>query len=147
MPDSLLPHGLSDALRQLALDAESATGEVVAKLGDICEAAAKRNVGSGGAHKAGTPTPARRGSGPAVITGDLRRAVTHEMVGPATVHVGPADIPHRAAKSGWKAPRANSGQIGKYVEDLGYVWLSPAVDEMIDVSDQAVGDALSVVRW
>lgn len=33
-----------------------------------------------GAHKYGTPTPARPGTGPAVISGTLRRSITHTPV-------------------------------------------------------------------
>ena len=120
---------------------------IVARLGDICEAAAKLNVGEGGAHKAGTTTSASKGRGPAVVTGDLRRAVTHEMTGAHTVRVGAADIPHRAEKAGWKAPRATSGQIGGYVEEAGYPWLKPALDETVAVSEMAVTAILREVRW
>jgi hypothetical protein len=33
-----------------------------------------------GAHRRGTPTPARPGTGPAVISGTLRRSITHSPV-------------------------------------------------------------------
>lgn len=42
----------------------------------VAERQAKINASSG-AHKRGTPTPARPGSGPAVISGTLRRSLTH----------------------------------------------------------------------
>ena len=48
------------------------------------EKQAKINA-STGSHKYGTPTPARPGAGPAVISGTLRRSLTHEpvrMLGP-----------------------------------------------------------------
>ena len=45
----------------------------------VVEKQAKINASSG-AHKYGTPTPARPGTGPAVISGTLRRAITHTPV-------------------------------------------------------------------
>jgi len=45
----------------------------------IAEAQAKRNA-STGAHKYGTPTPARPGTGPARISGNLVRSITHSDV-------------------------------------------------------------------
>jgi hypothetical protein len=56
---------------------------------------AKITVMEGGTHRAGTKTPASPGSGPALITGQLRRSISHaEVVGPAgvfAVRIGPAD--------------------------------------------------------
>jgi hypothetical protein len=43
------------------------------------ERQAKINA-NGGSHKRGTPTPARPGSGPAIISGTGRRAITHTPV-------------------------------------------------------------------
>lgn len=45
----------------------------------VVEKQAKINASSG-AHKYGTKTPARPGTGPAVISGTLRRAITHTPV-------------------------------------------------------------------
>ena len=121
---------------------------VMERLGAVCEAAAKGHIGEGGAHTGGTPTGARRGSGPAVVTGALRRAVTHELVGAKTVRIGAADIPHPAEKAGWKAPRATSGQIGGYLEEVwGYPWLQPAVDETQLAAEAVVSEALKAINW
>lgn len=49
---------------------------VLSQLGALTERQAKINA-SVGAHKRGTPTPARPGTGPAVISGTLRRSITH----------------------------------------------------------------------
>jgi hypothetical protein len=138
VPGSLLPHGLSETLARLGVEADAAMTPLMERLGDICEAAAKLHIGDGGAHKAGTPTTARKGGGPAVVTGALRRAVTHEMTGPKTVRVGAADIPHPPEKPTWKAPKATSGQIGGYVEAAGYPWLQPAVDDTALVTEAEV---------
>lgn len=49
------------------------------QLANAIERQAKVNA-SVGAHRRGTPTPARPGTGPAVISGTLRRAITHSPV-------------------------------------------------------------------
>jgi hypothetical protein len=46
------------------------------------EREAKLNVGKGGTHKYGTRTPASAGGPPALISGTLRRAITHSPVVP-----------------------------------------------------------------
>jgi hypothetical protein len=51
----------------------------VSQLALAIERQAKVNA-STGAHKRGTPTPARPGTGPAVISGTLRRSLTHSPV-------------------------------------------------------------------
>ena len=143
----LLPHGLSESLARLAVAADAATGPIVQRLGVVCEAEAKLRIGQGGAHKAGTRTTATKGAGPAVITGALRRAVTHEMVGTATVRVGAADTPHPAEKAGWKAPKASSGAIGGYVERRGYPWLQPALDATIAAAEPEINAVLRELPW
>ena len=69
-----------------AIDGQAqAKGEqVITALALVIESQAKTNA-SAGSHAYGTPTPASPGSGPAVISGTLRRALTHEpvrMLGP-----------------------------------------------------------------
>jgi len=144
---SLLPHGLSESLARLAVAADAAKGPIVQRLGAVCEVEAKRRIGSGGAHKAGTPTTASKGGGPAVVTGALRRAVTYEMVGTATVRIGAADIPHPPEKSRWKAPKASSGQIGGFVERKGYPWLQPALDATIAAAEPEINAILRELPW
>jgi hypothetical protein len=51
----------------------------LAELALVVEKQAKINASSG-AHKYGTKTPAKPGTGPAVISGTLRRAITHTPV-------------------------------------------------------------------
>lgn len=53
--------------------------EVLTALAGVIEKQAKINA-SAGAHPYGTATPASPGTGPAVISGNLRRALTHEQV-------------------------------------------------------------------
>lgn len=51
----------------------------LSRIADAVEKQAKINASSG-SHRRGTPTPARPGSGPAIITGTLRRSLTHSPV-------------------------------------------------------------------
>lgn len=55
---------------------EIKTRRVLTAIALVAERQAKINASSG-AHKRGTPTPARPGSGPAVVSGTLRRSITH----------------------------------------------------------------------
>jgi len=52
---------------------------VLTQLALVVERQAKINA-SVGAHARGTPTPARPGTGPAVISGTLRRSISHSPV-------------------------------------------------------------------
>ncbi|MFD9564341.1 hypothetical protein [Streptomyces sp. NPDC059994] len=54
---------------------------VLTQLARAIERQAKINA-SVGAHKRGTPTPASPGTGPAVISGTLRRSITHSPIVP-----------------------------------------------------------------
>lgn len=59
-------------------------GRLLTMLAQALEKQAKINA-SVGSHAYGTPTPASPGTGPAVISGTLRRSITHEpvrMLGP-----------------------------------------------------------------
>ena len=132
--EPLLPHNLSHNLRHFAERLVETTTIVLEGLGTAAERAAKEHVREGGAHRAGTRTPASHGRGPAVITGDLSRAVSHELDG-LTVRIGAMDVPHRPAKPNWKPPRATAGQIGGYVEEKGFPWLVPAVEEVMAAAE------------
>lgn len=54
----------------------------------IIERQAKVNA-TGGRHRAGTPTPASHGTGPAIISGTLRRSI-HSEVGIEVARIGPS---------------------------------------------------------
>ena len=51
----------------------------IEKIAQVIEKQAKINA-SVGSHRYGTPTPASPGTGPAVISGNLRRSITHSPV-------------------------------------------------------------------
>lgn len=64
---------------EIDAEAQAKTRTVLRQLALVTERQAKINASSG-AHKRGTPTPARPGSGPAVVSGTLRRSITHTAV-------------------------------------------------------------------
>lgn len=108
------------------------------------EAAMKVRVREGGVHPYGTRTTARPGGGPAVISGDLSRSITHEEQ-PDGYRVGPASIPH--TRYGRQSPMrrhsmsrsipmpATTGQIGGWLEAgtdkmPAYPFVQPALDDV-----------------
>ena len=98
------------------------------------EKEAKLNA-SEGAHKRGTPSPAVPGHGPAVISGDLRRSITHTRVTKTRMwsKVGPAETPH--STYGYNTSGITSGKLGRILELDGirangaiYPFLVPALE-------------------
>ncbi|WP_143179608.1 hypothetical protein [Streptomyces yunnanensis] len=75
MPE-LRPGMFARLFTEIDRDAQQKTRTVVSRLADAVERQAKINASSG-AHPYGTRTPARPGTGPAVISGTLRRSLTH----------------------------------------------------------------------
>lgn len=59
--------------------AQAKSRRVLTQLALVVERQAKINA-SVGSHARGTPTPARPGTGPAVISGTLRRSISHSPV-------------------------------------------------------------------
>lgn len=75
----LRPGVFTRLFAEIDRDAQLKSRTVLTRLALAIERQAKINA-SVGAHKRGTPTPARPGSGPAVISGTLRRSLTHSPV-------------------------------------------------------------------
>lgn len=96
------------------------------------EREAKINAGKGGSHKYGTKTPASPGGPPAIISGTLRRSVTHTPVAPAPglgfeVKVGLA----KGVYPPYGKTRTASSLYGLYLETglrngTTYPWFVPA---------------------
>lgn len=94
------------------------------------ERQAKINA-SVGAHKRGTPTPARPGTGPAVISGTLRRSISHSPV----VFTGGGWETKVGTAVGFTPPRGRTAAnlYGLYLETglkngATYPFLKPAFD-------------------
>ena len=70
------PGAFTAVFEALAWQGETKGPRALTMLAGVIEKQAKINA-SAGAHRYGTPTPARPGTGPAVISGNLRRSLTH----------------------------------------------------------------------
>ncbi|MFE9127104.1 hypothetical protein ACFYOF_17065 [Streptomyces sp. NPDC007148] len=103
---------------------------MLTQLALVIERQAKINA-SVGAHKRGTPTPARPGTGPAVISGTLRRSLTHSPV----IFNGRGWETKVGTAAGFTPPygRTPASKYGLYLETglkngSTYPFLKPAVD-------------------
>lgn len=105
---------LQAALTEKQAAASEATHLGIATAAHLVEARMKERAGEGGRHKKGTPTPAAKGGGPAVITGTLRRSI---RVGPIvstgtfgwSTQVGPTAIYGRRVELEYDYPFAGPG--------------------------------------
>lgn len=111
------------------------------------EREAKLNLGKGGTHRYGTPTPARPGGPPALISGTLRRSVTHSPI----VRGGFGWETRVGLASGFFPPygkkRSPSSKYGAALETglrngAKYPWLLPAfrtiVPQMIGINARMI---------
>lgn len=75
----LRPGAFLRVFAEIDAAAQAKCRTVLGQIALAAERQAKINASSG-AHKRGTKTPARPGSGPAVVSGTLRRSITHTAV-------------------------------------------------------------------
>lgn len=75
----LRPGVFTRVFTEINREGQAKAHTVLSQLANAIERQAKINA-SVGAHKRGTPTPASPGTGPAVISGTLRRSITHTPV-------------------------------------------------------------------
>lgn len=131
-------------------------GKGLTALALVVEKQAKINV-STGSHRYGTPTPARPGAGPAVISGNLRRSITHDRVsrdvgGNWVTRVGPAvgfypPYPHKGRNGG--APKRTAANVYGRLLETGlrngakYPWLKPAAEFSQRVAEPVIAAALA----
>jgi hypothetical protein len=135
-------------------------GKGLTALALVVEKQAKINA-SVGSHKYGTPTPARPGTGPAVISGNLRRSVTHDRVsrdatGNWVTRVGPAQgffppYPHHS-RSGGAPKRTSADKYGFYLETglrngAKFPWLKPAAEFAARTAEPIIAAALAASLW
>lgn len=122
-------------------------GQLLTALALAIERQAKANAGNG-SHKYGTKTPASPGAGPAVISGTLRRSITHEPV----KLLGPGHWQTRVGTGAGFYPsygkgRTPSSLYGYYLEHsmlrngTGYPFLIPAFNHGVNNVAKALYDA------
>lgn len=75
----LRPGLFTSLFTEITADGQLKSRTFLTQLANAIERQAKVNASSG-AHRRGTPTPASPGAGPAVISGTLRRSITHSPV-------------------------------------------------------------------
>ncbi|MGK5728919.1 hypothetical protein [Streptomyces sp. URMC 124] len=113
---------------EITREGQLKTRLVLTRLALTIERQAKINASVGG-HPRGTPTPARPGTGPAVISGTLRRSITHTPVMPS----GTGWETRVGTGAGFTPPygRTPSSRYGLYLETglrngATYPFLRPA---------------------
>jgi hypothetical protein len=139
----LRPGVIRDILARVVTESEQMTRKGLTEAALVLEREAKQNVLKGGTHKHGTKTPATPGSFPALISGTLRRSITHSPVRPVAfgweTRVGPAG----GIYPPYGKNRTQSAQYGRYLETglrngATYPWLMPAfravVPQMIGIN-------------
>lgn len=148
----LTPGVLAEVFARLAAEGVARAGPPVTALAAAVESQAKVEA-TNGSHPYGTPTPATPGSGPAVVSGTLRRSVTHTPARPATAgweaatFVAPGHYPPYP-KHG---RRTASALYGLYLETglvngATYPFMRPAA-ERVRPSVPAVFTAAFAAPW
>lgn len=123
MPE-LTPGALSEAvIGHITGEGVANVNRALEVLANTVERQAKINA-SNGSHKKGDPTPATPGHGPAVVTGNLRRSITHE-----TAYEG-VDLVKRIGV-------ARTAEYGRYLETglrngSTFPFLQPAFRFVVD---------------
>jgi hypothetical protein len=131
-------------------------GKALTALALVAEKQAKINV-STGSHRYGARTPARPGAGPAVVSGTLRRSITHDRVsrggdGTWVTRVGPAKgffppYPYHS-RSGGAPRRTSADRYGLYLETglrngAKYPWLKPAAEFAVRTAEPVIAAAFA----
>lgn len=132
----------------------SAEGEIRGRialepLANAVEKQAKINASSG-RHAYGTPTPAHPGSGPAVISGNLRRSITHSPI----VQVGTGWETKVGTGVGFTPPygRTPANRYGFYLETglrngSKYPFLVPAFHFAVRIAAPTIYAAAYGTGW
>lgn len=160
MAQELRPGAFSVVFTRLGDAGVRGAGKALTALAYVVEKQAKINV-STGSHRYGTPTPASPGRGPAVISGNLRRSITHDRVsrgadGNWSTRVGPAagfypPYPHRG-RGGGAPHRTSSDKYGYYLEHglrngAKYPWLKPAAEFAQRTAEPVIAAAFAAGTW
>lgn len=122
MASSVIWHGVHEleaALTKTVERVQAVSKTAVGEGAHLVEAAMKQRAGEGGRHKKGTPTPATQGSGPAVVSGTLRRSIRVSPVIPYGI-------------SGYSAKVGPTVKYGRRVElEFDYPYAKPGLEEVL----------------
>lgn len=142
------PGIFSEVFAGIDAQAKVKGSKLLTMLAAALEKQAKINA-SVGSHRYGTPTPASPGTGPAVISGNLRRSITHEpvrLLGPGhwqtRVGTGVGFTPSYGG-----ARRTPANKYGFYLETglrngTTYPFLEPAFDHVRTTGARVIYDAI-----
>jgi hypothetical protein len=125
--------GVFEALfAKIVTEADTRTRMALEPLATAVERQAKINA-SNGRHTYGTPTPARPGEGPAVISGTLKGSVDHSPVTKDATGWMTKVGPRTGETPPYGGGSTQSHQYGYYLETglkngATYPWLKPAAD-------------------
>lgn len=131
------PGLLAARLEEIKVEQAVKVRSAVAEAAAAVERQAKLNATNSGAHELGTPTPAGKGSGPAIISGTLRRSIVFtppEPVGADEVEskVGMAAGVYPPASVYGKNNKTPSSRYAKYLETVWeYPFLVPALKTVV----------------
>lgn len=160
MPEPLEPGVIADVLARATVQVRDRSRLVLEPLAIAIETQAKINASSG-SHPYGTKTPARPGSGPAVISGSLRRAITHTppvSVGggwSSTIGVAAGVYPPRRPNAGKRGGKSNPTAVSKYASYLEqglkngdqYPFLLPAFQFGVTIAAPTIYRAVFAAPW
>lgn len=149
MATELEPGVMTAVFAKLVAEGDNRSRLALEPLAAAVEKQAKLNASSG-AHKYGTPTPAFKGSGPSVISGTLRRSITHTPIKlgaegwETKVGLGVGFYaPYGSAKS--KTP---SSKYGFYLETVwDYPFLIPAFKFAMGVPARLIYEEIYGKNW
>lgn len=94
--------GFEAGLEKMLVRVTESSRGFIREAAHLVERQAKQNA-TGGRHKAGTPTPATPGSGPAIITGTLRRSIRSQVEG-TKARIGPTVVYARRVEMEFNYP-------------------------------------------
>ncbi|MFB9925992.1 hypothetical protein ACFORO_12565 [Amycolatopsis halotolerans] len=160
MAGELEPGVLAQVFLRMSAQAEARGRRVLEPLAIAIENQAKTNA-STGSHPYGTKTPARPGAGPAIVSGSLRRAITHTAPVPAaggwtaTVGVAGGVYPPRRPNAGKRGGRSKPTAVSKYAQYLEeglrngekYPFLLPAFRFGVTVAAPTIYTAVFGAGW
>jgi hypothetical protein len=123
MAGELEPGVLAELFLRTSAQATARSRRVLEPLAIVIENQAKTNA-STGSHPYGTKTPATPGAGPAIVSGSLRRSITHTAPVPAfggwtaTVGIAGGVYPPTRPRAGKRGGRSKPTPVSKYAQYL-----------------------------
>lgn len=160
MPEPLEPGVIAEIFARATVQVRDRSRAVLEPLAIAIETQAKINVSSG-SHPYGTKTPARPGSGPAIISGSLRRAITHtppvSVAGgwSSTIGVAAGVYPPARPNAGKRGGKSSPTAVSKYASYLenalrngdSYPFLLPAFRFGVTIAAPTIYRAVFAAPW